>query len=146
MPDGSVPQEVIEPLTTVGNWLSENGKAVYGRKDKSKYGSSSGVCGASCSGNRIYLWNWIWPSGGEMTIGGFMSPVKAVRLVKDGSEIDFEQKGHRIMFKNLPCTTPDSTAGIAVLELEFEGTPEFNRCSYYPQLHGGRDFAGDNKI
>jgi alpha-L-fucosidase len=30
-PDGSVPDEAVTPLTTVGAWLAENGKAVYGR-------------------------------------------------------------------------------------------------------------------
>ena len=37
MPDGSVPAEAVEPLTTVGKWLAENGKAVYGVKPKSTY-------------------------------------------------------------------------------------------------------------
>ena len=146
MPDGSLPSEVLYPLTTVGNWLEQNGKAVYGKKDKCRYSNSSGVCGASSSGNYVYLWNWIWPQGGEMTLGGFMTPLKSIKLVKDGTPIDFEQKGHRIMLKNLPKASPDATAGIAVLELEFSETPVFNRCSYYPQLHGGRDIAGNNKI
>ena len=46
MPDGSVPAEAVEPLTAVGKWLAENGKAVYGKKPKSIYASSNGVCGA----------------------------------------------------------------------------------------------------
>ena len=35
-PDGSVPVEAVEPLTTVGDWLMENGRAVYGRLTKDK--------------------------------------------------------------------------------------------------------------
>jgi alpha-L-fucosidase len=34
-PDGSVPKEAVEPLTQVGNWLKENGPAVYGKMVKS---------------------------------------------------------------------------------------------------------------
>jgi alpha-L-fucosidase len=145
-PDGSVPTEVIKPLTTVGNWLKENGEAVYGRKDKSKYGNSSGVCGASAKDNHVYLWNWIWPQDGEMAIGGFLTTVKSIKLLKNGMPLEFEQKGHRILLKNLPSQSPDTNAGITVLELEFEKAPEFYRASYYPQLHGGRDYAGENKI
>jgi alpha-L-fucosidase len=145
MPDGSVPAEVVEPLTTVGSWLKENGKAVYGKKDKAK-NSTSGVGGTSYSENFVYLWNWIWPQGGEMCLGGFVTPVKAIRLLKDGTPVDFEQRGHRILLKKLPKSSPDTTAGIAVLELEFENIPEFHMCSYYPQLHGGRDYAGNNKL
>jgi alpha-L-fucosidase len=60
-PDGSVPPEATEPLTTVGRWLAENGKAVYGKKPKSTYANSNGVCGASFDGSNVYVWNWIWP-------------------------------------------------------------------------------------
>lgn len=146
MPDGSVPVEAVEPLSAVGKWLAENGKAVYGQKPKSSYANSSGVGGSSFDGKNVYLWNWIWPTAGEMAIGGFASPVKAVRLVKDGSAITFEQRGQRILLKNLPAKAPDAHAGITVLELEFEAAPEFHRASYYPQLHGGVDYAGDQKI
>jgi alpha-L-fucosidase len=146
MPDGSVPAETIGPLTTVGNWLAENGRAVYGNKLKSVYHAINGVCGSSFDGKNVYAWNWIWPKGGEMALGGFVTPVKAVRLVKDGSPVAFEQRGHRILLKNLPPTSPDAQAGIAVLELEFERAPEYHLGSYYPQLHGGVDYAGDQKI
>jgi len=146
MPDGSVPEESVKPLTEVGEWLKENGKAVYGKKLKSPYNAANGVCGSSWDEKLVYLWNWIWPEGGQMAIGGFMTPVKSVRMVKDGTSIDFEQKGHRIILKNLPKSSPDKITGITVLELEFEETPEFNRASYYPQLHGGKDYAGDMKI
>lgn len=146
MPDGSVPEESVKPLTEVGEWLKENGKAVYGKKLKSPYDAANGVCGSSWDGKLVYLWNWIWPEGGQMAIGGFMTSVKSVRMAKDGTSIDFEQKGHRIILKNLPKSSPDKITGIAVLELEFEETPEFNRASYYPQLHGGKDYAGDMKI
>jgi alpha-L-fucosidase len=145
-PDGSVPPEAVEPLTTVGRWLAENGKAVYGKKTKSVYANASGVCGSSFDGKNVYIWNWIWPRGGEMALGGFMSPVRAVRLVRDGSPLAFEQRGHRILLKNLPPVSPDPHAGIAVLELEFDEAPAFQRASYYPQLHGGVDYAGENKI
>lgn len=146
MPDGSVPAETIEPLTTVGRWLAENGKAVYGKKQKSSYNAINGVCGSSFDGTSVYAWNWIWPKGGEMALGGFMTPVKAVRLVKDGSPVAFEQRGHRILLKNLPPASPDAQAGIAVLELEFERAPEYHLGSYFPQLHGGVDYAGEQKI
>lgn len=31
-PDGSVPADVVSPLTKVGEWIAENGAAVYGKK------------------------------------------------------------------------------------------------------------------
>lgn len=146
MPDGSVPAEVIEPLTTVGRWLSENGSAVYGKKNRSVFSSANGVCSASYDNSGIYLWNWIWPTKGEMCIGGFMSPIVSIKLINDGTPVEFEQRGHRIHLKNLPKHSPDKIAGIAVLKLEFEGTPEFHHATYFPQLNGGIDYAGEDKI
>jgi alpha-L-fucosidase len=145
-PDGSVPPEAIQPLTTVGRWLAENGQAVYGKKQKFNTWPASGVGGVSSDGSCVYLWNWIWPANGEMALGGFMSPVRSVRLLKDGSPIAFEQRGHRILLKNLPALSPDSHAGVTVLALEFDGSPEFQHASYFPQLHGGVDYAGENKV
>ena len=150
-PDGSVPADAIEPLTTVGRWLQENGSAVYGKLVKNKgwidgsFGGN-GVCGVSFDGKSVYLWNWIWPDSGVMGIGGYMNAPKAVRFLKDNTPIEFEHKGHRILLKNLPKTSPDSIAGVAVIVLDFDTAPQFMFASYYPQLHGGRDVAGDMKI
>ena len=146
MPDGSVPAEAVEPLTAVGRWLAENGEAVYGRKQKVDSWPTSGVGGMSFDGSCVYLWNWIWPKGGEMALGGFVNKVLSIQLLKDGTPIQFEQRGHRILLKNLPPAPPDPIAGISVLKLEFEGPLDFHWASYYPQLHGGVDLAGDNKI
>jgi len=150
-PDGSVPAEAVQPLITVGNWLKENGKAAYGRLTKGKgWGeftfSGNGVTAASYDGKSVYLWNWIWPTTGEMTIGGYRNAPKAVRLLKDGTPLKFEHKGHRILLKDLPKSAPDAHAGITVIEMEFGTQPEFLFCSYYPQLHAGRDITGGNRL
>ncbi|MBI4979328.1 MAG: alpha-L-fucosidase [Spirochaetes bacterium] len=145
-PDGSVPEDAVAPLTTVGAWLAENSAAVYGKKEKSKYRAANGVCGTSVDGATVYFWNWIWPDAGTMAIGGFATKLKNVTLIKDNTPVSFEQRGQRIILKDLPKMSPDRIANVAVLALEFVEPPEFNRCSYYPQLHGGRDIAGMNKI
>lgn len=142
-PDGSVPVEAVASLTTVGRWLTAHGEAVYGKVDRCpcEYQFINGTCGPSNKGNTVYLWNWIWPSGGTMVLGGFSTPVKQVTLLTTGAQVAFEQQGHRIALKGLPATSPDATAGIAVLKVEFEGPPEFHRCSDYPQLHQGKKWA-----
>jgi len=152
-PDGSIPEEAIEPLKTVGNWLNENGAAVYGHNkiknieswSKRVYGGN-GITGATSDGKSVYLWNWIWPSDGEMGIGGYLTAPNAVRLLKDGTPLEFEHKGHRILLKNLPKTSPDLHAGITVIELEFEERPQFLFASYYPQLHEGEDITDNNRL
>ena len=140
-PDGSVPSESVEPLTTVGRWLAKNGEAVYGRLDPDRKGSPSGAGGITRQGNAVYFWNRIWPHQGSMSLGGFMTRLKSVSMLQDGSRVDFEQVSQRITLKNLPAKSPDSIAGVTVLKLEFDGPVERERCSLYPQLHGGRDLS-----
>lgn len=141
-PDGSVPEEAIEPLTTVGGWLAENGKAAYGKllKNTAWNGGAfggNGVCGATSDGKTVYLWNWIWPQGGQMGIGGYLKAPRAVRLLADGTPIKFEHREDRIILQNLPEECPDKHAGVAVIALEFDEAPHYVFASAYPQLHGG---------
>ena len=150
-PDGSVPEEAVEPLHTAGNWLRENGKAVYGKLIRTSGWTDSlfggnGVSGASSDGSSVYLWNWIWPKNGEMGFGGYMDAPESISLLKDGTPVDFEHKGHRIILKNLPGECPDKHAGIAVFEMKFKKMPGFIFASYYPQLHRGCDHANGIRI
>lgn len=140
MPDGSVPSEAVEPLTTVGQWLSENGKAVYGKKPKPQNQFMHGLCSASHEGNTVYLWNWVWPGQDYLVIGGFKSKVVKVSFLKDGSPIEFEQQGHRIWLKNLPPTAPDAIAGVTVIAMEFADAPLYRMVSDFPQFHQGEIF------
>lgn len=145
-PDGSVPEDAVEPLTRVGEWLLENGDAVYGKMTRNKDRRrpsfrGNGVCGASRKGNFIYLWNWIWPNMPEMGIGGFMNPPKSIKYIKDETPVDFIYKDHRIILKNLPEKPKDDILGITVFEMEFEEEPQYVFASHYPQLHGGKYYG-----
>ncbi len=46
----------------------------------------------------------------------------------------------------MPKESPDKIAGITVIAMDFDERPKQMFASYYPQLHGGYDIAGDNKI
>ncbi len=139
-PDGSVPPEAPAPLTKVGAWLEQNGEAVYGRKQISRFHPNN-LCGTSADGATVYLWNWIWPTAGQLILGGFTTPLRGVRYLHNGETIAFDQHGHQIRLRDLPAASPDPHAGIAVLALEFDEPPEFLRCSYYPQLSAGHDMS-----
>lgn len=150
-PDGSVPSEAFGPLETVGKWLEENGAAVYGKQlkyggENSVWFGGNGLTATSSDGKSVFLWTMIWPESGEMGIGGYMTAPKSVRLLKDNTPIEFEHKGHRIILKNMPKESPDKIAGVTIIAMDFDEPPKQVFASYYPQLHGGVDFAGDNKI
>ncbi len=149
-PDGSVPADAEAPLTGVGEWMQRNAPAVYGlhkRHTDHRYSYGNGVTSATLSadGKTFYLWNWIWPRGGEMGLGGYMSAPKRVYLLMNGQDLDFEFRGQRIILKNLPKEIPDPL-GVTVICMEFEEAPQYRAVSYYPQWYAGQDIAGENKL
>ena len=123
-PDGSVPEDAVEPLTTVGKWLAKNGEAVYGKVDRGAGDWTwSTVCGfESVKGNTVYLWVKYWP-GTELPLGGFKTKLKKASFLVGGKPIKFEQT-HQIVLKGLPKTSPDKIAGVTVVKLEFAGKIE----------------------
>lgn len=137
-PDGSVPADAVEPLTQVGEWLSRNGEAVYGKRPRCSLGGN-GVSASTYSpdGNTVYIWQWIWPANGEMAFGGYFDAPNKITILATGEEVDFTSDGHRIMLHNLPKECPDPT-GVGVIKMEFDHSPEFVEFSRYPQLRNGK--------
>jgi alpha-L-fucosidase len=140
-PDGSVPSDAVEPLTTVGNWLKQHGEAVYGPQTRSSYGRCGAGIGASASGKNVYIWKWIWPDTGSLMLTGFGGDLKRVTLLSDGNDVDFEHVEFRILLKGLSQTSPEPVANLAVFKLEFAENPEFHANAYYPQLNRGQTFG-----
>ncbi len=136
-PDGSIPEEVIDPLTRVGAWLSENGESVYGLPRVEGRIGGNGVTYETQNGNNIYLWNRIWCGEPEIGVGGYVVPPEKITLLATGEELEFEALEHRLIIKNLPKDCPDKHAGVAVFKLEFKDKPQYIYASRYPQLHGG---------
>ncbi|NQU75344.1 MAG: alpha-L-fucosidase [Planctomycetes bacterium] len=122
-PDGSVPSEAVEPLTTVGKWLQTNGEAVYGRVDRCALGCSA--CGqCSQKSKTVYFWCRNWP-GTELPLGGYVTKLEKASFLAGGNPIKFEQSKYRLILKGLPRTSPDKLAGVTVIKLEFKAKPKF---------------------
>jgi alpha-L-fucosidase len=139
-PDGSVPPEAVKPLTTVGKWLAKNGKCAYGRLERIPEGAGcgSGVCALSKKKNTVYLWNWIWPKDGELIAGGVTTKLKTAKILATGESLKFTQEKYRIIFKDMPKEPQDKIAGVAVIALEFDKSPETVRYAARPPLNDGR--------
>ena len=99
----------------------------------------NGLAFATSDENNAYLWTFIWPKGGTMSMGGYLEAPKKVYLLQDGTPIDFEFEGQRITFKNLPEKAPDKICGASVIVMEFDGAPKTLFASRYPQFHQGWD-------
>ena len=131
-PDGSVPEEAIKPLTTVGKWLKKNEEAVYGKLDKTT-GKASACGNFSQKGKKVYFWCRYWP-GKELTLAGFKTRLKSARFLINNKKIEFEQTKNRIILKNLPLQNPDKSVGITVIILEFPTVPRHEEYANTPAL------------
>ncbi len=143
-PDGSIPQDTVNRLLPVGEWLKINGDAAYGKKFRTGPVYSANTLTAVSADKdckNFYLWNWVWPKNGRLIFGGYLDAPKKISYLATGEEIKFKVDGHRIILEDLPAETPDKITGVTVLKMEFENAPRHIFRSYYPQMHQGTDFS-----
>jgi alpha-L-fucosidase len=131
-PDGSIPEESVRILETVGMWLEKNGSAIYG----------SEVCqadrgiftGYTRKGNTTYFHVHYWPGDTPaqqwlsfyqpptvIAMGGFQTKVRSARFLVSGKPIEFKQDEFALRLTGLPAQPPDDP--VTVIAIECEGEP-----------------------
>jgi len=113
--DGRIPNETLDILNQVGEWLQKHGEAIFDtdrftwdlgkrgdhRSDWSHNGSFT------AKGNFLYQMVRYWP-GPELTVAGMQCKVKkAVLLGEKNAALDFKQLGERVIVTGLPETSPE---------------------------------------
>src|SRR5579871_1656331 len=116
--DGSIPEESVRIMTTVGKWMEKNGKSIY--QTEKCQPRRSNYASFTRNGNTLYMHNYFWP-GETATIGGMMTKVKSARLLSTGKEVKFEQDKFRVRFIGLPETAPDDP--VTTIAIECDGEP-----------------------
>ncbi len=117
-PDGSVPEESVKILTTVGKWMDRNGTSIY--KTEKCQPRRSNYASFTRNGNTLYMHNYFWP-GETATIGGLMTKAKSARLLATGKEVKVDQDRFRARFMGLPAQAPDDP--VTTLAIECDGEP-----------------------
>ena len=120
-PDGSIPEESVQVLTEVGNWMQTNGRSIYEsdlcQVRRSNYASFTRI------GNILYMHVHFWP-GEYVAISGLRTKVKSAKLVKTGAELKFTQDDFRVRVIDLPVKAPDFPVTTIALECESEPTQD----------------------
>jgi alpha-L-fucosidase len=125
-PDGSVPEEAIEPLQQTGQWIRKHADLIYPVSDR----FGGGACGwaeITRRGRTLWVWTMIWPHE-PASLGGILTPLKSACLLPERTPLQFEQTAGRIKFTDLPAECPDTIANRAIIELEFDG--DIERCVF----------------
>ena len=120
-PDGSIPEESVQVLTEVGNWLQTNGQTVYDsdlcQVRRSNYASFTRI------ENTLYMHVHFWP-GEYVAVSGLKTKVKSAKLVKTGAALKFTQDDFRVRVLDLPAKAPDFPVTTIALECESEPTQD----------------------
>ena len=118
-PDGSVPEESVRILTTVGRWMDRNGISIY-QTDKCQPRRSN-YAAFTRHGNTLYMHNYFWP-GEAAAMGGLMTKVKSARFLATGKEVKVDQEKFRTRFLGLPEKAPDDP--VTTLAIECDAEPQ----------------------
>src|SRR5580698_2663723 len=148
-PDGSIPEESVKVLETVGKWLDTNGKAIY----ETEAGNLRASVNANYTrrGNTLYIHQRFWrghtPAAEWLTfyqpeaviaIGGVKPKVLSAKLLKSGQKVEFTQDEFTLRLTGLPLIAPDQPA--TVIEVECDGEPTVDHGSMrplWPRLKAG---------
>jgi alpha-L-fucosidase len=121
--EGVFPQESIDRLKAMGDWMRVNGESIYGTTASLFENLSWGR--STTKGNILYLHVFYWPKDGKLLVPGLVSKAKKIYPVSDPQaelRCDY-QAGSAVI--TLPEKTSDPY--VSVFGLEFSGEPEVVR-------------------
>lgn len=120
--DGTFPQESIDRLKAIGDWMKVNGESVYGTSASPFEHIPWGRVTQKKAVDKtlLYLHVFDWPADGKLQLNGLGNdPLKVYRLA-NGEKLNFARNENTIGI-SLPATAPDTINTVLVMEIS--GTP-----------------------
>jgi alpha-L-fucosidase len=117
--DGSIPEDSVRILETVGAWLERNGSSIYTSEPCQPRRSAYAMF--TRKGNTLYMHVHAWP-GDTATVAGLLTPVKSARLLASGQTVKFQQEKLRTKLLGLPREAPDTP--LTTIAIECDGEPK----------------------
>lgn len=122
--DGTFPQESIDRLKAIGEWMKVNGESIYGTSASPFEHLSWGRVTQKVIGNstRLYLHVFDWPTDGKLRLSGIRNKgIRARLMASPSTMLDVERDGDAIVI-SVPEVSPDEID--AVIYLDIEGEPD----------------------
>jgi alpha-L-fucosidase len=126
--DGTIPQESIDLLKQMGEWMKINGEAIYDTK-ASPFGLFSwGRCTRKESNGKttLYFSVFEWPKDGKLSIPALKNEIVSSKLLANGKAIKGAITKDGAVF-NLPAQSIDPVA--TVLKVEVKGNVQVDMAN-----------------
>ena len=117
--EGEIPQESIDRLKKIGEWMKVNSEAIYGTTASPFHYLPWGR--ATRKGNTLYLHVTDWPATGVLKIPMRNKVTGASLLADPGKSLKFHNTdSHSVIM--LPASAPDPV--VSIVKITFEGEPD----------------------
>ena len=122
-PDGTFPQESIDRLKAIGDWMKVNSEAIYGTKASPIPPVEWGRCTRkeTAKGTTLYFSVFNWPSAGKLVIPNLKNKVLSATILATKAKLKTTTENGALTI-TLPSAAPDAIA--SVIRVEFEGLVE----------------------
>jgi alpha-L-fucosidase len=118
-PDGTFPDESIQRLKEIGNWMDVNGESVYGTQ-ASPFGVLPwGRCTKKTEKGKTILYFSVfdWPENGELIVPELTGKIRSAKLLATHKKVKTIATNEGLAIK-LPMNAPDQIASVIKLELD----------------------------
>jgi alpha-L-fucosidase len=117
-PDGTFPEESIQRLKEIGNWMDTNGESIYGTQASPFNVFPWGRCTKKTEKGKTILYFTVfdWPENGELVIPEMKSKVRSAKLLATNKKVKTTLSSEGLALK-LPGKAPDQIASVIRLEL-----------------------------
>jgi alpha-L-fucosidase len=123
--DGTFPQESIDLLKGIGDWMKVNSESIYGTKASPLAPVSWGrITKKENNGNTVlYLHVFDWPKDGKLMTPALANQIVSVRLLGSNEKIKAKSDNGSVEIK-LPDNAPNKIASVVRLEVKGAVAPE----------------------
>jgi len=118
--EGVFPQQAIERLRELGDWMKTNGESIYETKASPFEDLEWGRCTQKAidGGTRLYLHVFNWPANGKLTIPGILNEPKQAFLLADKEQLHLlVRRQEDALVIDVPAKSPDPINSVVVFDV-----------------------------
>lgn len=116
--DGSIPQGELDALASIGEWMDDNGEAIYGTK-ASPWGRAPKWGKITRKGQRLYLLVSEWKGGKKLPLALDADKIVKAQVLKTGRKVSFVSAGDGVEFEIPSGRAPSKQ--VSVIAVDFKG-------------------------